>query len=321
MKAVQFHEYGPPEVLRYEEVPDPRLADDQAMVKLKSIGVNFTDIYIRTGLHKVQLPMIPGQEGAGEITAVGAGVKGLNPGDSVAYTGILGAYAQYAAVPSSRLVRLPPGLDEKLAAAVLLQGMTAHYLSHDTFPIKKGQTVLIHAGAGGVGLLLIQMAKQLGATVITTTSTEAKADLAREAGADVVIVYSRQDFEEEVKKLTAGKGVDVVYDSVGKTTFEKSLKCLARRGWLVVFGQSSGLVPPISTLDLANGSRFLTRPMLPDYTATREELENRAGEVFNLVQSGQLKVRIFKTLPLSQAVEAHRLLEGRQTTGKLLMIP
>lgn len=321
MKAVRVYECGPPDVLRYEEVPEPQLTDDSAIVKLGAVGVNFTDIYVRSGIHKVQLPVIPGQEGAGVVTAVGSGASGVEVGDVVAYTGVLGAYAQYALVPAWRLVKLPRGLDEKTAAAVLLQGMTAHYLSHDTFPIKKDQKVLVHAGAGGVGSLLIQMAKRLGAYVITTTSTEEKAVLAKEAGADEVIVYTKQDFEEEVRRLTDGSGVNVVYDSVGKTTFEKSMKCLMRRGWMVVFGQSSGLVPPISTMELSNGSRFLTRPMLLDYTSTRGELEHRANDVFDMVRSGRLKVRVFKTLPLQQAVEAHRLLEGRQTTGKLLLVP
>jgi len=321
MKVVKVYEQGPPEVLRYEDAPEPVLADDSAIVKLGAIGVNFTDIYLRSGLHKTQLPVVPGQEGAGVVTAVGPGVSGLKPGDRVAYTGILGAYAQYALVPAWRLVKLPPDLDEGTAAAILLQGMTAHFLSHDTFPIRSGHRVLIQAGAGGVGQLLIQMAKQQGAFVITTTSTEEKAALAKAAGADEVVVYTKQDFEEEVKRLTGGAGVDVVYDSVGRTTFEKSLKCLVRRGWMVVFGQSSGLVPPISTLDLANGSKFLTRPMLPDYTSTREELERRAGSVFDMVRSGRLKVAVFKSLPLSSAVEAHKLLEGRKTTGKLLLIP
>jgi len=321
MKVVKVYEQGPPEVLRYEDAPEPELVENSAIVKLDAVGVNFTDVYLRSGLHKTELPIVPGQEAAGVVAAIGAGVKGLKVGDSVAYTGVLGAYAQYALVPAWRLVRVPHGLQEADAAAVLLQGMTAHYLSHDTFPLRKGHRILIHAGAGGVGLLLIQMAKRLGAYVITTTSTEEKAALAKEAGADVVIIYTKQDFEEEVKKLAGGAGLDVVYDSVGKTTFEKSLRCLARRGWMVIFGQSSGLVPPVSTIDLANGSKFLTRPMLPDYTSTREELEKRANEVFEMVRTKKLKVRVFKTLPLSQAVEAHRLLEGRQTTGKLLLAP
>ena len=321
MKAVRIYEHGPPEVLRYEELPEPQLTDGCAVVKLSAIGVNFTDVYVRSGLHKVDLPVVPGQEGAGIVTAVGSKAGDLRVGDVVGYTGALGAYAQYALVPGWRLVKLPRGLDEKMAAAVLLQGMTAHYLSHDTFPIKEGQTVLVQAGAGGVGLLLIQMAKRLGAHVISTTSSEEKASLVKDAGADDVIIYTKQDFEDEVKRITGGAGVNVAYDSVGKTTFEKSMKCVARRGCVVVFGQSSGLVPPVSTMELSNGSRFLTRPMLGDYTSTRDELVRRASDVFDMVKSGTLKVRIFKTLPLSQAVEAHRLLEGRRTTGKLLLLP
>jgi NADPH2:quinone reductase len=255
------------------------------------------------------------------VTSTGPEATGVSVGDAVAYTGVLGAYAQYALVPVWRLVKLPPGLDQKMAAAVLLQGMTAHFLSHDTFPLKRGLKILVHAGAGGVGLLLIQMASKLGAHVITTTSTEEKASLAREAGAEEVIIYTEQDFEEEVRRLTDGEGVSVVYDSVGRTTFDKSLKCLARRGCMVAFGQSSGLPRPITTTELSHGSKFLTRPLLPDYTCTREELVHRANEVFSMVVSGNLKVRISKTLPLSQAAEAHRLLEGRQTTGKLLLLP
>jgi NADPH2:quinone reductase len=321
MKAVRVHAHGGLEVLRYEEIPTPSPAGGEALVELKAIGINYTDIYTRAGLSPVKLPITLGVEGAGVVSAVGQGVSEVNVGDSVAYTGVMGSYAEFAVVPSRRLIKLPSGVDEKLAAAVLLQGMTAHYLSHDTFPLKSSHRVLIHAGAGGVGLLLIQMAKQLGAEVLTTTSTEAKAALAKEAGADHTIIYTKEDFENEVKKLTEGKGVDVVYDSVGKTTFDKSLRSLTRRGYLVLFGNSSGPVQPISPTILSSSSLFLTRPTLPDYTATRQELERRAGEVLDMVRSGKLKVRISQTLPLSQAAEAHRLLENRQTTGKLLLTP
>lgn len=321
MKAIRVHECGSPDVLRYEEVPKPELTDESVILKLGAIGVNFTDVYVRSGLYKTQLPITPGQEAAGVVTAIGPKTRGLKEGDAVVYTGVLGAYAQYALVPAWRLVKLPLWLDLKTAAAVFLQGMTAHYLCHDTFSIRKGHKVLIHAGAGGVGLLLIQMAKQLGAYVITTTSTEEKAALTREVGADHVIIYTKQDFEDEVRRLTDGSGVNVVYDSVGKTTFEKSMKCLARRGMMVVFGQSSGLVRPVSLAELQSGSFFLTRPMLGDYTSTRGELEHRAKALFAMVKSGKLKARIFKTMALSRAADAHRLLETRRTTGKLLLIP
>jgi NADPH2:quinone reductase len=321
MKAVRLHAYGGSEVLRYEEIPTPRPASGEAVVELKAIGVNYTDIYTRSGLYPSTLPITLGLEGAGVVSNVDKGVNEVKVGDSVAYTGVMGAYAEFAAVPSWQLVKLSMGMNEKTAAAVMLQGMTAHYLSHDTYPLKHGHRVLIHAGAGGVGLLLIQMAKQLGAHVITTTSTQAKAALAREAGADHTIIYTEEDFENEVKKLTEGKGVDVVYDSVGKATFDKSLRSLTRRGCLVLFGQSSGPVPPVPPTILSKGSLSLTRPSLIDYTATRQELEHRAGEVLNMAKSGKLKVRIFQTFPLSQAAEAHRLLESRQTTGKLLLTP
>jgi NADPH2:quinone reductase len=321
MKAVRVHAYGGSEALRVEEIPTPKPASDEAVVELRAIGVNYTDIYTRSGLYPAKLPITLGVEGAGVVSNIGQGVSEVNVGDSVAYTGVMGSYAEFAAVPSWRLVKLPAGVDEKLAAAVMLQGMTAHYLSHDTFPVKKGHWVLVHAGAGGVGLLLIQLAKQLGAHVITTTSTQGKAALAREAGADHVIIYTEEDFESEVKRLTEGKGVDVVYDSVGRTTFDKSLRSLNRRGYLVLFGQSSGSVQAVPPTILSKGSLFLTRPGLADYTSTRQELEHRAGNVLEMVKSGKLKVRIFQTFPLSQAAETHRLLESRQTTGKLLLTP
>jgi NADPH2:quinone reductase len=321
MKAIRIYEQGPPEVLRYEEAPEPDLKEDEVLVKLEAIGVNFTDVYTRSGVYPVKLPLTIGVEAAGVVSSVGGRVKGTTVGDSVAYSNVMGAYAEYAAVPASRLVNLPSGLDPKVAAAVLLQGMTAHYLVHDTYRLGRGHKALIHAGAGGVGQLLVQMAKQVGAYVITTASTEEKARTAREAGADSVIVYTKQDFEEEVKRLTGSLGVDVVYDSVGKTTFEKSLRCLSPRGYLVLYGQSSGVVPPVAPSVLQKGSLFLTRPMLGDYTATHEELERRAKDVFSQVLSGKLKVKIFRTFPLSEAAEAHRKLEGRETVGKLLLVP
>lgn len=321
MKVVRIYEQGPPEVLKYEEGPQPQPKEGEALVELKAIGVNFTDVYTRLGTYPAKLPAVIGMEGAGVVSAIGTDVTSVNAGDLVAYTNVLGAYAEYAAVPASRLVRIPQGLDPQTAAAVLLQGMTAHYLVNDTFPLKKGDTILVHAAAGGVGRLLVQMAKHMGTRVIATVSSEEKARIARDAGADSVIVYTKQDFEEEVKRETNGQGVSVAYDSVGRTTFEKSLRCLRPRGYLVLFGQSSGIVPPVAPSVLQKGSLFLTRPMLGDYTATREELERRAASVFDMVLSEELRVNTFKTLPLSQASEAHRLLEGRLSTGKLLLVP
>jgi NADPH:quinone reductase len=321
MKVVRIYEQGPPEVLKYEDGPDPEPGKDEALVKLAAVGVNFTDVYTRSGMYPAKLPLVIGQEAAGTVAAVGDGVTSVKVGDSVAYTNVLGSYAEYAVVPAGRLVKISSGLDFQTVAAVLLQGMTAHYLVHDTYPLKKGNTVLIHAAAGGVGQLLVQMAKETGARVIATVSTEEKAIIAKGAGADVVIDYTKQDFEEEVEKTTGGAGLDVVYDSVGKTTFDKSVRCLKPRGYLVLFGQSSGIVPPVSPSVLQKGSLFLTRPMLGDYTATHEELERRADEVFRLVRSGKLKVKIQKVFPLSQAAEAHRVMQGRETTGKLLLIP
>jgi NADPH2:quinone reductase len=321
LKVVRIYEQGPPEVLKYEEAPQPQPNENEALVKLEAIGVNYTDVYTRSGMYPANLPLVIGQEGAGVVSALGNKVTSVKIGDRVAYTNVMGAYAEYAAIPGWRLVKLPLGLDPRTAAAVMLQGMTAHYLVHDTFHLKRGDTILIHAAAGGVGQLLVQMAKKIGARVIATTSTEEKATIAKEAGADEVIVYSKQDFEAEVRRVTDGQGVDVVYDSVGKTTFEKSLRCLRPKGYLVLFGQSSGVVPPVSPSVLQKGSLFLTRPMLGDYTATREELERRANAVFGLVLSGDLTAKIQKAFRLSQASEAHRLMEGRGTTGKLLLIP
>jgi len=284
--------------------------------------VNFIDVYNREGRYKVPLPFVLGQEAAGTVTEVGSDVKTVKVGDRVAYTSILGAYAEYAAVPADRLVKVPDGVSDQQAAAAMLQGMTAHYLSHDTFPLKKGDTALIHAAAGGVGLLLVQMAHNIGARVIGTVSTQDKAKLAREAGADEIILYTQSDFEAETKCLTGGKGVNVVYDSVGKTTFEKGLNVLLPRGMMVLFGGSSGAVAPLDPLVLTQkGSIFLTRPSLTHYILTSEELQARAGAVFEMIRAGKLKLRIEHIYPLSEAQRAHRDLEGRKTTGKLLLIP
>ena len=322
MKAIRIHEVGGPEVLKYEDCPSPAPGPGQALVDMQAIGVNFTDVYTRTGIYQPpNLPTTVGVEGAGVVSAVGDGVTQVGVGDTVAYWGVMGSYSEHAAVPADVLVKVPEGLDARTGAAVMVQGMTAHYLAFSCYPLKSGDSALIHAGAGGTGALLIQLAKQVGAYVFTTVSTEEKAEVARQAGADKVIIYTREDFEEEVKKGTEGHGVQVVYDSVGQTTFDKSRNCLARRGCLVLFGQASGVVPPFSPGSLARGSAYLTRPGLADYTATREELLWRAGELFGWVKSGQLKLRIGATFPLSEAAEAQRQLESRKTTGKLILVP
>jgi NADPH2:quinone reductase len=322
MKAVQINEYGGPEALRYQEVPDLAPSDGEALVDIQAAGVNYTDVYSRAGINPgPPLPRTIGVEGAGTVRAVAPGVSDVAVGDVVAYCSIAGSYAEQAVVPASRLIKMPSGLDARAGAAVMLQGMTAHYLCYSTYPVKPGDRTLIHAGAGGVGLLLIQMVKSLGGYVFSTVSTDAKADLAREAGADHVILYTQQDFADEVKKATNGEGVQVVYDSVGKTTFDQSLSCLAPRGYLVLYGQASGAVPPMDPRVLGNGSLFLTRPGLGDYTATREELEQRAGDILGWVQSGQLNLRVEHVFPLAEASEAHRQLEGRATTGKVLLVP
>jgi len=301
-------------------VPEPKA--NEAVVKLSAAGVNFIDVYHREGRYKVPLPFVLGQEGAGVVQAVGPDVHSLKKGDRVAWASQLGSYAEYAAVPADRLVPIPAGVSDQQAAAAMLQGMTAHYLSHGTFPLKRGDTALVHAAAGGVGLLLTQMAHNIGVRVIATVSTEEKARLAREAGADEIILYSQQDFEAETKRLTNGKGVDVVYDSVGKTTFEKGLNVLRPRGMMVLFGGSSGAVPPFDLIALSTkGSLFVTRPTLGHYTLTREELLSRASAVFEMIGAGKLKLRIEHTYPLAEARRAHRDLEGRKTTGKLLLIP
>ena len=322
MKAIRIHELGGPEVLKYEDIPNPVPAAGQALIDIQAVGVNFADISARRGgpNSPQELPATPGFEAAGVVTAVGEGVADLGVGDTVAYWGIRGSYAQQAVVPAEVLVKLPAGLDAKTAAAVFLQGMTAHYLAFSTYPLKPGDSALVHAGAGGTGLLLIQMAKRAGARVFATVSTEEKAALAREAGADKAIIYTREDFEQEVKNATDGRGCEAVYDSVGQTTFEKSLNCLAPRGCLALYGQSSGPVPPVAPASL-RASSYLTRPTLTEYTDTREELEWRAGEVFNWVASGELKIRIGGEFPLADAAEAHRQLEGRLSTGKLLLVP
>lgn len=322
MKAIQVSQPGGPEAMQLVDLPVPTPKPNEAVVKIVAAGVNFIDVYNREGRYKVPTPFVLGQEAAGTITAMGSGVTNLKAGDRVAYTGVLGAYAEYAAVPADRLVKIPDRVSDQQAAAAMLQGMTAHYLSHDTFPLKKGQTTLIHAAAGGVGLLLVQMAHNIGARVIGTVSTEEKARMARDAGANEVILYTQVDFESETKRLTNGKGVDVVYDSVGKTTFDKGLNVLLPRGMMVLFGGSSGPVPPFDPLLLTQkGSLFLTRPSLNHYIMTTDELQARAGAVLNMIESGTLKLRIGHTYRLSDAQQAHRDLEGRKTTGKLLLIP
>lgn len=321
MNLVKIYGQGPPDVLKYEKGPTPDIGNDQALVKLSAVGVNFTDVYMRSGMYPAKLPLVIGQEGAGTVSEVGSEQGSVKVGDQVAFTGVLGAYAEYAAVPVARLVKLPAGIEPRTAAAVLLQGMTAHYLLNDTYPVKPGETILVHAAAGGVGQLLVQMAKMMGARVLATASTEAKAQVARKAGADEAIVYTEGDFQKEVMAMTNGLGVSVVYDSVGKDTFEKSLGCLRTRGCLALFGQSSGFVPPVSPSVLQKGSLYLTRPMLPDYAATRSDLDRHASAVFEMVLSKKLKVNIYRTFPLSEASEAHRTLEGRKSTGKILLIP
>lgn len=322
MKAIRIQQFGGPEVLRYEDIAIPEPKDGEARVKIEAIGINFADVYQRDGRYGMTLPFTLGQEAAGVVDAVGPGVSEVKKGDRVAYTSVPGSYAEYAVGPAWRLVPVPDGVSTQQAAAVMLQGLTAHYLTHSTYPLKSGETALLHAAAGGVGLLLVQVAKRLGARVIGTVSTEEKARLAKEAGADEVILYTQKDFEQETKRLTNGKGVDVVYDSVGKTTFEKSLNCLRPRGYLVLFGQSSGPAPAIDPQILnPKGSLFLTRPTLVHYLANRAELMERTGAVFGWMRKGELKVRIDKTFPLAQAADAHRYLESRASKGKLLLIP
>jgi len=322
MRAIQVSQVGGPEVLTLVDLPVPTPKPDEAIVQIKAAGVNFIDVYFREGRYPAPLPFINGQEAAGIVTAVGNEVKDVKPGDRVAYTGVRGSYAEYAAVPADRLVAIPDQVDFETAAAAMLQGMTAHYLSHSTYPIQRGNTVLIHAAAGGVGALLVQMAKRLGARVIGTVGNEEKAQRARSAGADEVIIYSEQDFEEETKRLTNNEGVHVVYDGVGKSTFDKDLNILRLRGYLVLFGGASGEVPPFALSQLSQkGSLYVTRPSLHHYIHTRAELEQRAGDVMKMIGAGELNLWIHATYPLAEAQQAHRDLEGRKTSGKLLLIP
>jgi NADPH:quinone reductase len=322
VKAIRVHATGGPEVLKYEEVPRPSPGPGQALVRIEAVGVNFMEIYQRTGLYPVPLPFVPGTEAAGTVVEIGPKVTTVTGGQRVASTSFAGAYAEYAVAPADRLVVLPDGVSSRLGAAVMLQGITAHYLVHSTYRLSREDTCLVHAAAGGVGLLLCQMARRLGARVIGTVSTEEKAALARDAGAHEVILYTQQDFVAETKRLTGGAGVQVVYDSVGKTTFDKGLDCLNRRGMMVLYGQSSGPVEPLNPQVLnQKGSLYLTRPTLVHYVATRAELLERASAVLGWGADGSLKVRIGREFPLAAAAEAHRELESRRTTGKVLLIP
>ena len=322
MKAVRVHTPGGPEAMRYEDAPQPTPQAGEAVVKIDAAGLNYIDVYFRSGQYKAAAPFTLGMEAGGTVTAVGPNVTEVKVGDKVAYTGVPGAYAEYAAVPAARLVQLPAGLTTKHGAAMMLQGMTAHYLACSTYPLKSGDTCLVHAAAGGVGLILCQIAKLRGARVIGTVSTDEKGKLAREAGADEVILYTRQDFVGEVKRLTNGKGLNVVYDAVGKDTFDKGFDCLVPRGMMVLYGQSSGPVGPFDLQVLnAKGSLFVTRPSLNHHIGTREELLRRAGELAGWIRDGKLKLRMKIEFPLKDAAEAHRALEGRKTTGKVLIIP
>ncbi len=322
MRAVQVHTIGGPEVLSLAEVAPPVPGAGQVQVQIAAIGLNFIDTYFRTGLYRTDLPFIPGQEFAGTISALGPGVSGWSVGDRVATAAGTGGYAEFALAPAAKLARVPATIDLKVAAAVLLQGMTAHYLTHSTYPLKVGDTCVVTAAAGGVGLLLVQIARRLGARVIALVGNQAKAALTSAVGADEVIIYTQEPMAMRVRELTGGRGANVIYDSVGASTFEASLDSLRPRGMLVSFGNASGAVPPISPLVLsAKGSLFLTRPTLVNYTATEEELAWRAGDIFNWISAGELSVRIDREVPLAQAAEAHRALEARQTSGKVLIVP
>lgn len=322
MKAIRVHETGDVSVLRYEEAPMPEPKEGEVRIKVEAAGLNFIDTYHRMGWYPLPRPFILGQEAAGVVESVGAGVSDFQPGDAVAYCMAQGGYADYAVAPARLLVKVPTGVSSQQAAAVMLQGMTAHYLTHSTYPLKPGDIALIHAAAGGTGALVVQMAKMLGAHVIATVGSEEKAAVARASGADDVIVYTQQDFEAETKRLTGGKGCHVVYDSVGKATFEKSLNCLRPRGYMVLFGQASGQVDPLNPQVLnQKGSIYLTRPSLGAYIATRDELLWRANDLFNWLAAGKLEVRIDKSFPLADAAAAHTYLEGRNTKGKVLLIP
>ena len=320
MRAIQIQRFGGPEVLELRDLPNPVPQPGQALVRVHTSGVNFVDVYFREGKYKAPLPFIPGGEGSGHIEVLGDGVTDFSIGDAVAWLGSVGSYAEAVVVPADRLVRIPAGLDLQNAAALMVQGITAYYLSHLTFALKPGHTALVHAAAGGVGLLLTQMAKRAGAVVIATVSTQEKATFAREAGADEVIIYTESQFDEEVKRITKGVGLDVVYDGVGQSTFEQSLKCLRRRGLLVLYGAASGPVPPFDLLRLSTmGSLFVTRPISFDYVRTREELTSVTGSVFGIFTAGQLNVPISHVYPLKDAAQSHRDLESRKTTGKLLL--
>jgi NADPH2:quinone reductase len=322
MKAIQVQKTGGPEVLSLVDLPMPAPKPNEALIQIGAIGVNFIDVYFREGRYPSPLPFIDGQEAAGTVTEVGGEVRSLKPGDRVAYCNVLGSYAEYQAVPEARLVKMPQGLSDEQGAGALLQGMTAHYLVHSTYALKGGETALIHAAAGGVGLLLVQMAKMAGARVIGTAGNDEKAQLARQAGADEVIVYTREDFEAETKRLTGNKGVDVIYDGVGRSTFEQDLNLLRPRGYLVLFGGASGAVAPFDPIRLSQkGSLFLTRPTLKDYSSERKELEQRAGDVLGWIAAGKLKLRIAHKYKLEDVQQAHRDLEGRKTTGKLVLAP
>jgi NADPH2:quinone reductase len=322
MKAIRVHQPGGPEALRLDELPEPRPGAGEALVAIEAAGLNFIDVYFRKGLYQAALPLTLGLEGAGTVVAVGSGVEDVRVGDRVAYTSVPGAYARYAVAPAARLVVLPAGISTKQGAAAMLQGMTAHYLATACWPLHGGDACLVHAAAGGVGLLLCQIAKLRGARVLATVSSAEKAALARQAGADEVVLYSEQDFEAEVKRLTGGRGVQVVYDGVGRTTFEKGLRCLAPRGLMVLYGQASGPVSPLDPQELsARGSLFLTRPTLAHYMLTRAELVARANDVFGWIRDGRLTLRIDREYALADAAQAHRALEGRETTGKVLLIP
>jgi NADPH2:quinone reductase len=322
MKAIQVQKTGGPEALTFVDISVPKPKSTEAIVKIAASGVNFIDVYFREGRYPVTLPVVLGQEGAGVVSEIGNEVKSLSIGQRVAYSNVQGSYAEYAAVPAERLVAVPDSVTDQQAAAAMLQGMTAHYLVHSSYPLRKGETALIHAAAGGVGQLLVQMAKQIGAHVIATAGSEQKCALARECGADEVILYDKDDFEVETKRITGGEGVHVVYDGVGKSTFEKGLNVLRPRGYMVLFGGASGAVPPFDPMVLSRkGSLFLTRPTLINYVATRAELEQRAGDVLGAIAQGKLKLHIAHIYPLSQAAQAHRDLEGRKTSGKILLIP
>ena len=319
MRAIEIRTTGGPEVMEVVELPTPKPGAGQVLVKIEASGVNFIDTYLREGRYPAELPFIPGQEAAGTVVGLGGGVSGFAVGDRVAWNGTRGTYAEFACAPAVDLLKIPDGISFQQGAAVLLRGLTAHYLSHTTYPISAGETVLIHAGAGGVGLLLTQMAKRLGARVLTTVSTEQKAELSRAAGADKVVLYTTESFVDEVKRQTDGDGLPVVYDSVGKTTFEDSLKCLRPRGLLALYGASSGAVPAMDPIRLMAGSLYLTRPTLKDYVRRRSDLERRAADVFGWVVRGELHVRIGATYRLEDAAQAHRDLAGRKTTGKVLL--